>query len=51
MLSKRDAQFGRGRPVAPNTLIRGSSDPKRTRTTLATWPVLPRFSPASIFCR
>ena len=27
MLSKRDAQFGRGRPVAPNTFIRGS-DPK-----------------------
>ena len=27
MLSKRDAQFGRGRPVAPDTFIRGS-DPK-----------------------
>ena len=24
MLSKRDAQFGRGRPVAPDTFIRGS---------------------------
>jgi tellurite methyltransferase len=23
-LSKRDAQFGRGRPVAPDTFIRGS---------------------------
>jgi tellurite methyltransferase len=27
MLSKRDAQFGRSRPVAPDTFIRGS-DPK-----------------------
>jgi hypothetical protein len=27
MLSKRDEQFGRGRPVAPDTFIRGS-DPK-----------------------
>jgi tellurite methyltransferase len=27
MLSKRDAQFGRGRPVAHDTFIRGS-DPK-----------------------
>jgi tellurite methyltransferase len=27
MLSKRDAQFGRGQPVAPDTFIRGS-DPK-----------------------
>jgi tellurite methyltransferase len=27
MLSKRDVQFGRGRPVAPDTFIRGS-DPK-----------------------
>jgi hypothetical protein len=26
-LSKRDAQFGRGRPVAPDTFIRGS-DPR-----------------------
>jgi len=24
MLSKRDVQFGRGRPVAPDTFIRGS---------------------------
>ena len=27
MLSKRDGQFGRGRPVAPDTFIRGN-DPK-----------------------
>lgn len=27
MLSKRDAQFGRGRPIGPDTFIRGS-DPK-----------------------
>ena len=27
MLSQRDAQFGRGRPVAPDTFIRGT-DPK-----------------------
>ena len=26
MLSKRDAQFGHGRPVAPDTFIRGSDD-------------------------
>jgi tellurite methyltransferase len=33
MLSKRDAQFGRGRPVAPDTFIRGS-DPKAHLTLL-----------------
>ena len=50
MLSKRDVQFGRGRAIAPDTFIRGSG-PNATRTTIATWPALPRFSPASSFCR
>jgi tellurite methyltransferase len=50
MLSKRDEQFGRGQPVAPDTFIRGS-DPMRTHTTIATWPALPRSSPASSCCR
>jgi hypothetical protein len=33
MLSKRDAQFGRDRPVAPDTFFRGS-DPKAHAPTL-----------------
>ena len=33
MLSKGDVQFGRGRPVAPDTFIRGS-DPKARHAML-----------------
>ena len=50
MLSKRDAQFGRGRPVAP-TPSSVAAMPRRTRTIIATWPVSPRSSPASSCCR
>ena len=55
MLSKRDAQFGRGRPVAPDTFIRGS-DPKAhpyhyCGLIIAAWPALPPSSQASSFCR
>src|SRR5271154_1451123 len=50
MLSKRDAQFGRGRPVAPDTFIR-SSDGKAPPTTSVTWPALLRSSRVSSCCR
>src|ERR1700756_831413 len=36
MLSKRDGQFGRGRPVAPDTPSSAAAMPRRTRTTIAT---------------
>jgi len=49
MQSQRDAQFGRGRPVAPDTFIRGS-DAMAHPHTIATCRVWQRFSPASSFC-
>jgi hypothetical protein len=49
MLSKRDAQFGRGRP--PLTPSFAAVTPRRTHTIIATWPALPHSSPASSFCR
>ncbi len=45
MLSKRDAQFGHGRP--PPTPSSAAAMQRRIRITIATWPVLPRSSPAS----
>jgi tellurite methyltransferase len=51
MLSKRDAQFGRGPQVAPDTFIRGSDPKAHPHYIIATWPPLPRSSPASSFCR
>jgi tellurite methyltransferase len=46
MLSKRDAQFGRGR--SRPTLSSAATMPRRPHTTIATWPALPRFSPAAM---
>jgi hypothetical protein len=50
MLSKRDAQFARGRPIAPDTSFAVAS-PSRTNTTTVTWPALPLSLLDSSFCR
>jgi hypothetical protein len=50
ILSKRDAQFGHGPAVAPDTFIRGATR-RRTRTIIVTWPASPRYWPASSWCR
>ena len=50
MLSKRDAQFGLGRPVAPDTFVRGS-EAKAHPHYYCDLAGLARSSPASIFCR
>jgi tellurite methyltransferase len=47
LLSKRDGQFGRGRPVP----LFAAAMPRRTHTFIGTWPALPHSSPASRFCR
>jgi hypothetical protein len=46
MLSKRDTQFGHGRPSLPTPLF-AAATPRRTHTTIATSLVLPRSSLAS----
>lgn len=50
MLSKRDAQFGRGPAVAPTPSF-AAATPRRIHTTIATLRALPRSLPASTYCR
>jgi tellurite methyltransferase len=50
MLSKRDVQFAAaGR--SPPTPSSAAATPRRTHTSIATWPALPCSSPALSFCR
>jgi hypothetical protein len=50
MLSKRDPQFGRGRPVAPDTFVRGS-DPKAHPNYYCDRPALPQESNRAVLAR